>query len=148
MAQAQTATFAQFKILVGDGASPEVFALICGLTTKGVDFSTSTQTSEVPDCTDEDLPSWQEIAITSVGATITGSGMWSVQSHGDMVNWILDGDVKNVQVRWDNAATGDPLYLEGAAVMTALGNSVQKGQKVNQNISLAFTQKPTVHDAS
>lgn len=148
MAQAQTTTFAKLKILIGDGATPEVFSLICGLTTKGVDFTTSTQTSEVPDCANEDLPSWQEIAITSVGANITGSGMWSVQSHGIMSNWILNGEVKNVQVHWDDAAAGDPLYLQGPCVCTALGNSVQKGQKVNQNISLAFTQKPAVTNAT
>lgn len=147
MAQAQSTTFAKFKILVGDGADPEVFSLICGLTSKGIDWSTSTQTTEAPDCADEDLPSWQEIGITSVGAAISGDGLWSAQSHGLLLNWIADGESKNVQIRYDDAAGGDPLYAQGPAVCTSLSDKVQKGQKLTRSVAFAFTQKPILTNA-
>lgn len=149
MATALTTTFAKFKILIGDGATPtEVFTPICGLTSKGVQWSADVVTSEVPDCADEDLPSWMEKDVKSVGASISGSGMWSKQSHGQMLEWILSGAKKNIKIQYVDAESGEPEFYNGPAVCTGVGHSVEKGGRLSQEISIEFTQKPTVVNAS
>lgn len=148
MAQALTGTFGQFVVSIGDGATPtEAFTPICGLTSKGIQFNSETVTSEVPDCADEDLPSWMEKDVKAVGASITGSGMWSKQSHEAMIQWILAGTKKNVRVSYP-ATTGDVGTLTGPAVCTALGHAVEKGGRITCEISIEFSAKPVLADAA
>lgn len=148
MATATTTSFAKFKILIGDGETPtEGFTPICGLTSKGVQWSADVVTSEVPDCADEDLPSWQEKDVKSVGASISGSGMWSVQSHGQMLDWMVSGAKKNIKIQYVDAATGEPEFYNGPAVITGVGHSVEKGGRLSQDISIEFTAKPTIVNA-
>lgn len=148
MASATTTTFAKFKILIGDGAEPEVFAPICGLTSKGIQYTTDVVTSEVPDCSNEDLPSWQEKDVKSISISISGSGMWSEESHGTMVDWFMSAAKKNVRIEYADADSGDPKTLTGPAVLTSLSNSVEKGGRVSADIAIEFAAKPTVVDAT
>lgn len=144
MAQATTSTFGKFMVLVGDGATPEVFTAICGLTSKGLDISADVQTSEVPDCSDEDAVSWQEQDVKSVGASISGSGVYAMEAHKMLMDWALSGAQKNVKVMWGNAEVGDPSYVQGPCVLSKLGQSVQKGQRLSADITLNFALKPAV----
>lgn len=148
MASATTTTFAKFKILIGDGAEPEAFAPICGLTSKGIQYTTDVVTSEVPDCSNEDLPSWQEKDVKSISISISGSGMWSKESHGTMVDWFMSAAKKNVRIEYADADSGDPKTLTGPAVLTSLGNSVEKGGRVSADVAIEFAAKPTVVDAT
>lgn len=147
MATASTTTFANFKILIGDGATPtEVFTPVCGLTSKGLQGSADVVTSEVPDCANEDLPSWQEKDVKSVGAQISGSGMWAKESHEMLMAWFLSGTKKNVKIQYADAATGDTEYLAAPAVLSQLNHAVEKGGRLSADITLEFTRKPTVTD--
>lgn len=149
MAQATTSSFSNFKILLGDGATPtEAFAPICGLTSRGLQGASDVVTSEVPDCANEDAPSWQEKDVKSISMSLSGSGMWSVESHGILMEWFLSGAKKNVKVQYALADSGDPEFLTGPAVITKLDNAVEKGARVSADITLEFTAKPTVTDAA
>lgn len=147
MATAVTTTFAKFKIEVGDGETPtEGFTAVCGLTSKGLQGSADVVTSEVPDCADEDLPSWQEKDVKSIGMTLSGSGMWSTVNHTLLMDWFLAGTKKNVKVTYMDAAVGAPEFIMGPAVLTQLNNAVEKGGRLSADITLEFTAKPTVTD--
>lgn len=149
MASGTTSTFGNFKVEVGDGATPtEAFAFLCGLTSKGLNMSSDVVTSEVPDCSNEDLPSWQEKDIKSISATISGSGMWTSEAHETMFQWWFTGAKKNVKVSWMVAETGDVKTLTGPCVLTSLGQAVDKGNRLSAEISLEFSAKPTTTDAS
>lgn len=149
MATATTSTFAKFKILLGDGATPtESFAPICGLTSKGLQGSSDVVTSEVPDCANEDLPSWQEKDVKSISMQLSGSGMWSKESHATLIEWFMSAEKKNVKVQYADAESGDPEYLSGPCVLTQLNNAVEKGGRLSADITLEFAAKPTVTDAS
>lgn len=149
MANGTTSTFGQFKIEVGDGATPtEAFTFLCGLTSKGLDMSSDVVTQEVPDCSNEDLPSWQEKDVKSISASLSGSGMWTAEAHETMLQWWLTGAKKNVKVSWTKAASGDVLSMVAPAVLTKLGQSVDKGGRLSADISIEFSAKPTTTDAS
>lgn len=148
MATATTASYSKFKILIGDGADPEVFSAICGLTSKGLNGSADVVTTEVPDCSDEDLPSWQEKDVKSISLSMSGSGVWSKENHAILLDWFLSGAKKNVQVQYVDAAASSPEFLEGPCVLTQLNNAAEKGGRMTAEITLDFAQKPTVTDAS
>jgi hypothetical protein len=149
MARADTSTFGQFKILLGDGATPvEAFAPICGLTSKGINFETETTTVEVPDCTDEDLPAYKEEGPKSYAVTLSGSGMWAAQSHGTLLNWWKSGTSKNIKVQYAEAASGEPEFIEGPAIIKSIGNTVDKGGRLSADLAFAFTEMPTFTNAS
>jgi hypothetical protein len=70
-------------ILVGDGASPEVFGEPCGLTTKSFELSASTNTTLIPDCADPEAPAWEAKDVNALSATAsTSRSSTTAQSSG------------------------------------------------------------------
>jgi len=143
MAQPTTSTFKDFAIHLGDGADPEVFTFICGLTSRGLSISNNTSTTPVPDCADEDLPAFEEVAIVSQGVTVSGSGIFTREDQKDMLDWAMDGALKNIRVYPGKSTTGDVNYYSGPAYLTALEITGERGGKVQASITIAFTSKPT-----
>lgn len=148
MTAATTLKYSEFKILLGDGADPEVFTAICGLTSKGFNYTTDTSSTNVPDCTNEDLPSFSEKDIIAFSAQISGSGVASRQSLGLLQDWMESGEKKNVQVSFADAPVGDPELYAGPAVLSALNITANKGERVNVDITIDFASKPTVTNAT
>lgn len=144
MAKATTATFGQFKILLGNGATPvEVFTAICGLTSKGISFNSDPTETEVPDCSDEDLPAYKEKGVKAYDITMTGSGMWSKEAHGTILDWWKSGAAKNIKVQYMQAEVGDDEFIQGPAILLSIGNSVEKGGRLSADLSIAFSEMPT-----
>lgn len=148
MTAATTLKYSEFKILLGDGADPEVFSAICGLTSKGFNYTTDTSSTNVPDCTDEDLPSFSEKDIIAFSAQLSGSGVASRQSLGLLQDWMESGEKKNVQVSFADAPVGDPELYAGPAVLSALNITANKGERVNVEITIDFASKPSVTAAT
>lgn len=144
MTAATTLKYSEFKILLGDGADPEVFSPICGLTTKGFNYTTDTSSTNVPDCTDEDLPSFSEKDIIAFSAQLSGSGVATRQSLGQLQDWMESGERMNVKVSFADAPVGDPEVYTGPAVLSALNITANKGERVNVDITIDFAAKPTV----
>jgi Phage major tail protein 2. len=148
MTAATTLKYSEFKILLGDGADPEVFTAICGLTSKGFNYTTDTSSTNVPDCTDEDLPSFSEKDIIAFSAQLSGSGVASRQSLGLLQEWMESGEKKNIQVSFADAPVGDPELYAGPAVLSGLNITANKGERVNVDITIDFASKPTVTAAT
>lgn len=128
------------------GAAPPnaqlVWAKICGLTSRTVSRSDTMQTSEVPDCDDESLPSATERAVQSQEVQITGTGVWAAQSTPLMKSWFYSAKTKNVRVTDLLTPTGFIEQETGPAYLTNLNNQAQKGQKVSADITIAFDGLP------
>lgn len=78
MAQAQTFRFSGVRVLLGDGAAPEVFVAPCGFTERSLSLSKELGSTNVPDCTDEDAAPWTERDVTAKSAEISGQGVLDV----------------------------------------------------------------------
>src|SRR5690606_26518363 len=127
MAQPITGKFSELVISIGDGANPEVFTPICGMTSKGIQRSATTQSTSVPDCADEDAPAWEEKAVDTLSITVSGMGVWAADNHETMLDWFYSGASRNIKVRHVKAKVGDTEYEEGPALLTALNNTVDRG---------------------
>lgn len=149
MTVANTAKFEQMVLEVEFdpvGASG-TYTTICGLIDVNISRTANLDTVEIPDCDDESLPLSVEKSVRSIEVTISGSGVWALQSHEAMMDWFYSSTTLNARLR--NAkvvaagATGDTTIESGPALLTNLSNSRQKGQKMAAEIELVFDGTPT-----
>jgi hypothetical protein len=128
MAQPTVIAGTKLLILVGDGASPEVFSQPCGLTTRNFDLAASTNSTLIPDCDDPEAPAWEAKDVNALSATISGSGVMAIEAFPTWKNWFMNAQSKNIQIKLDDPALG---YWAGSFIMSAAKFSGVRGQKVN-----------------
>lgn len=133
MAQPTVIVGTKLLILVGNGASPEVFSEPCGLTTKSFDMSASTNSTLIPDCDDPEAPAWEAKDVNSLAATLSGSGVMAVESFDTWQDWFMLATSKNIQIKLDNASLGQ---WEGSFIISSLKYGGQRGQKVTIDVTM------------
>ncbi|WP_375414627.1 phage tail tube protein [uncultured Bradyrhizobium sp.] len=133
MAQPVVLRGTKLLILIGNGASPEVFSQPCGLTTRSFDLSAATATTLIPDCDNPDAPSWESKDITGLSAAVSGSGVMAVGSFNVWNDWFMSGQAKNVQIKLDDAALG---HWSGQFILSSLKFGGAQSGKVTADISL------------
>lgn len=133
MAQPTTLAFSKLLILVGDGATPEVFSSPCGLTSKGFDISASSNDVQVPDCDDPDAPAWTDRVVKALSGKVSGSGIMAVESFDIWRDWALGGLAKNVRIQLVGTGLG---YYSGSFILSAFSLKASIGDKVQVDISL------------
>lgn len=136
MAQPTVLVGTKLLILVGDGASPEVFSQPCGLTTRGIDFSASTNSTLIPDCDNLEAPAWEAKDVNALSASVTGSGVMAVESFATWNDWFQEALARNCQIKLDSASLG---HWAGAFLLSGLKYGGQRGQKITVDITLANT---------
>jgi hypothetical protein len=135
MAKPTTSAFSTFLIQIESDDSPGIFAAPCGLTTKGFNQTANAQETSVPDCDDPDAPAFVERAVDTISAEITGSGVLAKEAHENVWQPMFVGAVsKNCRI-YPFGLTGG--YYEGLFLLTQYNNTVQRGQKVNVDITLS-----------
>ncbi|WP_315833897.1 phage tail tube protein [Bradyrhizobium prioriisuperbiae] len=133
MAQPTVLPGTKLLILVGDGMSPEVFAAPCGLTTTGIEFSASTNTTLIPDCDDPEAPAWEAKDINGLSATVTGNGVMAVESFAKWNEWFQSAEAKDVQVKLDDASLG---HWAGQFILSNLKFGGVRGNKVTVDVTM------------
>ncbi|MCA6098865.1 phage tail tube protein [Bradyrhizobium australafricanum] len=145
MAQPTVIAGTKLLILVGDGASPEVFAEPCGLTTKSFNLTASTNTTLIPDCDDPEAPAWEAKDVNSLAAQVSGSGVMAVESYAKWNDWFMSAAARNAQIKLDNAGLG---HYAGSFILTSLKLTGTRGQKVTVDVTLDNDQAVTWVDAA
>jgi len=137
MALAKTVKFGDFIVQVGDGASPEVFSAPCGLTSRGINKSASTNEQTVPDCADEDGAAWTARSTDALSAEISGSGVMDRDAYALWNEWFESAEARNVRVVVvGNLAAGGGHHA-GAFILTAFNSTGERGQRVNVEVTLS-----------
>lgn len=133
MAQPTVIAGTKLLILVGDGASPEVFGEPCGMTTKSFDLSASTNSTLIPDCADPEAPAWEAKDINALSATLSGNGVMAVESFDLWNLWFLGALAKNVQVKLNAVNLG---FYAGRFLLSSFKLGGTRGNKVTADITL------------
>jgi|SRR5262245_36257866 len=142
MAKPTTASAAKLTVWVGNGATPtEVFAMPCGLTTKGINFTGTANETQVPDCTDPDAPAWIERVIQSLSAGITGTGVLALEALDTWETFFFEAVAKNCQVIIDWADAPSPptpptRIYQGPFLLTTFNITGQLGNKIQVEVAL------------
>jgi hypothetical protein len=80
MADPTTARFGKFRVKLGDGNSPELFAVPCGFTSKSLTLTKALTEINLPDCDDPDAVAWVGRDAESLSASISGEGVLAAES--------------------------------------------------------------------
>lgn len=142
MAQAKTLKFAQQLLMLGDGETPEVFAAPCGFTSLNMSVNIETNTTNVPDCDDPDLPSWLASDEVSKQMTVGGSGVLDTDAMQMWRDWLLEGGEKNV--RWFTAGTAinGGGYFEAPGILTQYEETGERGQRWQIATTITLNGRP------
>lgn len=133
MAQPTVLPGTKLLILVGDGASPEVFAEPCGLTTKSFDLAASTNTTLLPDCDDPEAPAWEAKDVNALSATVSGTGVMAVEAFEKWNDWFLGAASRTLHIKLDSSSLG---HYVGAFILSAFKLGGARGQKVTVDVTL------------
>lgn len=131
MAKATTIRFSEFLILLGNGESPEDFVAPCGLTSRGFTRVAETSDTNVPDCDDEDLPSWLERDTVSLAWSLSGEGVVAEESLDEWEAFYEQLASRNLRI-----AIGDRLY-QGAGKLTNFAITGERGTRVQLSVEIA-----------
>lgn len=147
MAQAKTIRFAGQLLMLGDGAEPEVFAAPCGFTSLNLTVNIETNSTNVPDCLDPDLPAWLESDEVSKQMAVGGSGVIDRDAIQVWRAWLMDGGEKNV--RWMTAGTAAEGggHWEAPGILSTYEETGERGQRWQLNVGITLNGAPTWVDA-
>jgi predicted secreted protein len=131
------------KILIklGDGASPEVFAAVLGLTTKSIEIQTASGSAPV---LDGSAPETAAAALLrtpgAVSMKVTGSGILATADFTKWESFALGGAAKNCQIMVDDAAAGS---FAGPFILSALRMTGVYDQVITADITLDSAATPS-----
>lgn len=137
-------------VKIGDGSSPETFTHDCLInTTRGIQFSSETTRSMVPFCDAPDDPSWQDIEVDGLSASISGAGTLHTASAETWFNWFKSGLAKNIRVEYSGVLAADGGgYWQGAFKLTGWNQSGDRRENVTSDVTLESHGEVTWTDAS
>lgn len=118
MARPNTLQGKYINLRLGDGATPEVFNIVCGLIDKSFTNQVNTNDQFIPDCADPESIPWREVVETGRQKDISGSGFLNRANLADMHAAL--GQKRNWRYEFDEP-TGDTVYggyWGGVGVMT------------------------------
>lgn len=104
MARPTTLRFGAGVLYIGDGASPEVFTKVCGFDSADMTIDKSTNSTAVPDCDDPDEAIWDEKDVTTMGWSMSFSGVATVEGWPLLESATFSSASRNI--RWDVAGLG------------------------------------------
>lgn len=120
---------------LGNGASPEVFSTVCGITTKGLQRTKQTTDTVVWDCADPDADPMIERDVLSGDWTMTGSGQ-AVLAHLDDIEGAYETPA-NWRIVFFGTGTTVVRSYTGAAIMTDLTLGAVNGERASISLTLA-----------
>lgn len=149
MAQAKTIRFAGQLLMLGDGATPtEVFAAPCGFTSLNLTVNIETNSTNVPDCGDPDLPAWLESDEVSKQMVVGGSGVIDTDAMQIWREWLLAGGEKNVRWFTTGTAANGGGYWQAPGILSTYEETGERGQRWQVNIGVTLNGRPTWTDAT
>ena len=117
-------------ILIGNGASPEVFAASATInTSRAIDLSVATTTAEVPDAANPGAAAVTVRAVKSQDCKITGAGLADGPSIPTFVKWGLNPGPKNIIAGPTMTGANGGFTITGPFIMTAFNLTGIRAEK-------------------
>lgn len=136
MAQPVTIKPGKVRILLGDGASPEVFTAPCGFTDKSFSRVKSLNEVSIPDCDDPDAPIVLARDVASISWSFTGQGVLAAESVATWDAFYDSITSKNVRIEMEFPSPTGTITYTGAAHLESFEVAAAQGSRVTVNVSL------------
>lgn len=131
-----TRKFGQFKVYVGNGATPEVFAIPCGFTEKALSISKDLIDTTVPDCDDPDAAAWIGRDVRTISASVSGNGVLAMEALPTWRAWAMSALPKNVRVELTGTGAQNGGYFAGSMHLSSFEITASLGEKVQVAVSM------------
>lgn len=131
-----TRKFGQFKIYVGNGATPEVFSTPCGFTEKALSITKDLIDTTVPDCDDPDAAAWLGRDVRTISAEVSGNGVLAMEALATWRLWAFSSLTKNVRVELSGTGAQGGGYFAGAMHLSSFEITGSIGEKVQVSVTL------------
>lgn len=111
MAPVNTMKGTQLRIMIESDDTPGVFVHPCLInTTRGIQWTSTGNDEEIPDCDDPDAMAWTKHTKTGASGTISGAGKLNVDDVEIFWDW-FDSDIgKNVKIDVGNTGVWDGVW--------------------------------------
>ena len=136
MAYPVVASASKLLLKIGDGASPEVFAAPCGITTKAFNFASAVNEVDLVDCDDPDAVGWVANEKRNRSLTISASGVLDTTVLDTYRDFHGDVDSRNCQLQVNVASGVGGGYWSGAFHLTGFNVTGTHGEKILVDLSL------------
>jgi predicted secreted protein len=137
MAQAVNLTNAQFLVLLGNGATPEVFTAPCAFISKSLALSKDMVDTVNPDCDSPDAAVWVDRQPSTLSAQIQGSGRLAAADLDDWRAFFTADAGKNCRVQYNVSGANNGGYFSGLFHLTSLTWSVERSGKVDIEVTMS-----------
>lgn len=140
MAVPETASFAQYVLMIESLVTPGTYVPYCGLLERAIIITPEYNEVSVPDCDDEDKPAWVEREAASYSAEISGEGVLVVAVADRIEDALFTGSKLKVRLVLRSRATPttwtEVKHYAGIFVVGALSNAATKGERVTRTINM------------
>lgn len=134
MAQATTIKGGKIKVLLGNSASPIVYAAPCGFTQRSITLNKGLEEINIPRCDDPDAVDWVGRDATSLSMTISGEGVLAAESVDTWLEAFDSIDSVPVKVEWEFPAK--TITWTGLMHIESMEVGANNGQRATNNVTL------------
>lgn len=135
MALPTTLKGSKVRVLVGNGATPEVFGAPCGLNERGITFTKNLNEISIPDCDDPDLVNWLGREADTLSASISGQGLLAQEAEPTWWAWFSSSLSRNVRLEFLNDANVRQFFYTGKFHLSSFEVSATRGERVTVTIA-------------
>lgn len=134
MTKPTTARFGKFRVFLGDGASPMLYAAPCGFTSKSLTLTKNLSEVNIPDCDDPDAVAWVGRDATSLSAAVSGEGVLASESVDTWLDAWESED--SVPVKIEVQFTAKTITWTGRMHVATFTTGVQQGGRATANVEM------------
>lgn len=142
MAQAKTLRFAQQSLLLGGPAAIGTYEAPCGFIELGLTVNIETNSTNVPDCDDPDLPAWLVSDEVSKQMVLNGTGVLDTDALQVWRDWLLEGGERYVRWMTDGVAADGGGYFQAPGILSTYEEGGQRGQRWSLTTGITLNGKP------
>lgn len=143
MAAAKTIKFGETLLLLGGTLIGDPFVTPCGFTSLGLSVNIEINTTNIPDCSDPDLPAWLAADEVSKQMVLTGEGVIDTDAWKVWNAWVLAGGARYVRWFLDLTGANGGGYFQAPALLSTFEQTGERGQRWTGSIGLTMDGKPT-----
>ncbi|PDS67964.1 phage tail tube protein [Rhizobium phaseoli] len=134
MATPVTARFGKFRVLIGSGSGPIVYAAPCGFTSKSLSLTKSLSEVSLPDCDEPDAPIVLGRDVESISASVSGDGVLAAAA---VTTW-LDAyeSTESIPVKIEIEFSSGTVTWTGNMHVESLELGAEQGGRVTLNVSM------------
>lgn len=134
MAQPTTIKGGKVRVLIGNAATPGVYAAPCGFSSRSIQLTKGLNEVNIPDCDNPDAVDWVGRDATSLSMAVSGEGVLASESVELWLDAFDDIDPVPVKIEWEFPAK--TITWTGNMHAESVDSAGNNGERATLSVSL------------